>query len=76
MADHAAAATRQYRAELPSAGDRYGVSDEVHAAVERVEACGSKSSIDRIPGEPDAKKLRAGDEAALAICELRDLAVV
>jgi hypothetical protein len=72
VAEHGPAPARQHGRQLTGALDRDGVSDQVDAAVDGVEPSRSEPMVDGARSEPDAKKLRAGHDAALPPGQLRD----
>ena len=60
------------RRQLGSEGGRYGMPDQVHAAVHAVQPPVREAELDRAPTEPSGEELLARDEAALRSGDRRD----
>jgi hypothetical protein len=72
VAEHCAVPAGEYRSQFPRAFDRRIVTQEIDAAVERVQPAGSEPLVDRTRSQSDVEKLAARDDAALTRGKLCD----
>jgi hypothetical protein len=72
VAQHRPGTARKNGAELAGTLELGGVTEQVDAVEKPVQAPRSQTMIDRVVGQPSVAKLGAGDNAALATCELGD----